>query len=574
MLASAVALALGLTAQAAPARPAYAGLYSRHAVAADHPLASEAGAAILAAGGNAADAAAATMLALGVVSPASSGLGGGGFALYYRASDRSLTFLDFREVAPAAATADMFARREGDDDETAAARSRFGGLAVAVPGEPAGIELLISRFGSGRVTRAQIAAPAERHAREGFPASRYVSDAAAGAALWLRQDALLAGWLGEGTEAGIARGATLTNPALAATLRAFGRQGARAIYRGAIARAIVDAVRARGGVLTLEDLAGYEVRERAPLEGEAFGRRWVTSPAPSAGGLTISSSLALMEAWQPEGGWREGPAFRHALTQSWVGSYLDRAAYLGDPEHAAVPMERLLAPERIARRAALFDRDRVTPVEAWELPLEGAESAPAAQPEGGGTSHLCVVDEEGNVASITTTINLTFGARVTAAGIVLNDEMDDFARELGAPNAFGLPGGAANLPRPGARPVSSMAPTIVFEGTQPVLCVGASGGSRIPTATEQVALSALVLGDEIADAMSRPRVHQQGRPGATFVEPRVSLATRLALWARGHDLVETPNVATVQVIRIVRRDGVIELHAASDPRKDGEPRGD
>lgn len=566
------ALALLLTAQAAPSRPAHAGLYSRYAVAADHPLASEAGAAILAEGGNAADAVAATMLALGAVSPASSGLGGGGFALYYRASDRSLTFLDFREVAPGAATADMFARREGDDDATAAARSQTGGLAVGVPGEPAGIDALISRFGSRRVTRAQIAAPAERYAREGVPASRYVSQESRGFVAQLRQDALLAGWLSGDT--GIERGATITNPQLAATLRTFGRQGARAFYRGAIARAIVDAVRARGGVMTLEDLAGYRVRERAPLEGEAFGRRWVSAPPPSAGGIAMLHSLALLEAWQPEGGWREGPAFRHALTQSWIGAYLDRAAYLGDPDHADVPVERLLAPERLARRAALFDRDRALPAERWELPLEGVPSEPAAQPVGGGTSHVCVIDEEGNVASVTTTINLQFGARVSAAGIVLNDEMDDFARELGAPNAFGLPGGAANLPRPGARPVSSMAPTIVFEGTRPVMCVGASGGSRIPTATEQVALFSLLLGDELAEAMTRPRVHQQGRPGTTFVEPGVPLTTRLALWGMGHDLSETPTVANVQTIRIVRREGVIELHAASDPRKDGEPRGE
>ncbi|AKF11335.1 gamma-glutamyltransferase [Sandaracinus amylolyticus] len=565
-------LAVVLVGQATPSRPSHAAVYARYAVAADHPLASDAGARVLAAGGNAADAAAATMLALGVVSPASSGLGGGGFALYYRASDRSLTFLDFRETAPGAATNDMFARREGDTDEVAAQRSMTGGLAVAVPGEPAGIDALIARFGSRRVTRAQIASHAERYAREGFAVSRYVSDSSRVALALLRGDTLLAGWLGAD---GIAQGARITNPQLAATLRTFGRQGAAPFYRGAIARAIVDAVSARGGVMTAEDLAGYAVRERTPISRDAFGRRWVSAPPPSAGGITMLQSLALLEAWQPEGGWREGAAFRHALTQSWIGSYVDRAAYLGDPDHADVPTAALLADDRIARRAAIFDRDRALPAERWELPLAPDETrAPSAPPSDHGTSHLCVVDEEGNIAAVTTTVNLLFGARVSAAGMVLNDEMDDFARELGAPNAFGLPGGAANLPRPGARPVSSMAPTIVFEGSRPVMCVGASGGSRIPTATEQVALVSLLFDAEIGEAMSRPRVHQQGSPATTLVERGVDTGTRLALWRRGHDVSETPTVANVQTIRIVRRDGVVELHAASDPRKDGEPRGE
>lgn len=566
-------LALVLAGQATPSRPPHANVFARHAVAADHPLASEAGARVLAAGGNAADAAAATMLALGVVSPASSGLGGGGFALYYRASDRSLTFLAFRETAPAAANAEMFARREGDDEATAAARSQVGGLAVAVPGEPAGIEALITRFGSRRVTRAQIVSHAERYARDGFPASRYVSDSSRAVLATMRADTMLAGWTGE---TGIERGARIVNPELAATLRSFGRSGAAPFYRGAIARAIVDAVRARGGVITAEDLARYAVRERAPLEGEAFGRRWVSAPPPSAGGIPLLHSLALLEAWQPEGGWRDGPAFRHALAASWIGAYLDRAAYLGDPDHAEVPTAALLAPDRLRRRAERFDPDRLHPAEGWELPLREGEAPreTTAPPSEAGTSHLCVVDEEGNVASVTTTVNLLFGARVSAAGIVLNDEMDDFARELGAPNAFGLPGGAANLPRPGARPVSSMAPTIVFDGARPVMCVGASGGSRIPTATEQVALFALLFEAEIGEAMTTPRIHQQGRPGGTLVEPGVELATRLALWRRGHDVAETPTVANVQTIRIVRRGGVVELHAASDPRKDGEPRGE
>jgi gamma-glutamyltranspeptidase/glutathione hydrolase len=558
--------------QASPRGPAFAGVYRRHAVAADHVLASQAGYEILEAGGNAADAAAATMLALGVASPASSGLGGGGFALYYRASDRSLTFLDFRETAPAAATATMFARREGDTDEVAASRSRTGGLAVAVPGEAAGIEELLARFGSGRVTRARIAAPAEQLARGGFPVSRYVSGESASLLPLLREDALLGSYVPAEADR-IPEGTILRNPVLADTLRAFGREGASAIYRGAVARAIVAAVEARGGVLTMEDLAGYRVRERAPLSGIRFGRTWVTAPPESAGGFTLLQSLGLMERWRPPGGWRDGPAFRHALAESWKGAFVDRAEVLGDPDHAPVPLEVLLSEERIAARAAVFDPERARPAADYRLPLSSA--APASIPDGGGTSHLCVVDREGNVAAVTTTINLVFGSRVTAAGIVLNDEMDDFAREVGAPNAFGLPGGEANVPLPGRRPVSTMTPTIVLEDDRPVLCIGGAGGSRIVTAVEQVALFSLLLGAPIDEAITRRRVHHQGMPSALMYERGSDPALLLPLWRRGHDLAEAPWLANVHTIRIVRAaDGTVtELHAASDPRKGGEPRG-
>ncbi|MDQ3036309.1 MAG: gamma-glutamyltransferase family protein, partial [Myxococcota bacterium] len=360
-----------------------------------------------------------------------------------------------------------------------------------------------------------------------------------------------------------------------ATLRTFGRQGARPFYRGAIARAIVAAVQARGGLITMEDLAAYEVREREPLVAERFGHRWATAPPPSAGGFTILHSLALMERWQPEGGWHDGAAFRHALTQSWSGAFVDRAAYLGDPDHAEIPIERMLAEERLEARAGLFDPMLMRTADGWEMPLEGeGETTPAAMPTGGGTSHLCVVDAEGNVASITTTINLQFGSRVSAAGIVLNDEMDDFARELGEANYFGLPGGAANLPAGGRRPVSSMSPTIVLAGGDPVLCIGASGGSRIITATEQVALFALVMSEPIAEAIARRRVHHQGRPGTTLYERGMDATLRVGLWGRGHDLTEVSALANVQAIRIVRaEDGTRSLEAGSDPRKDGEPRG-
>ncbi len=566
------ALLLLLTLAGQTTAPPHAASYARYAVAADHPLASQAGAEILEAGGNAADAAAASMLALGVVSPASSGLGGGGFGLYYRASDRSVTFLDFREMAPGATTETMFARRPGDDDATAAARSQTGGLAVAVPGEPAGLDALLTRFGSRRVPRPRIAAPAARLAERGWPASRYVSQYASTFAAVLAGDPLLAGWL-DGP--GIPQGRTLRNPALARTLRTFGRSGARAFYRGAIAREIVRAVRARGGLLTAADLAAYTVRERAPLEGTFFGRRWVMAPPPSAGGVTMFESLALLERWQPDGGWQEGPAFRHALAESWKGGFVDRATYLGDPDHASIPVEALLEGGRLDRRAARFDPEHARPASEWQMPLSD-EAHPTTQPPSEhGTSHVCVVDGEGNIAAFTTTVNLPFGARLSAAGMLLNDEMDDFGREVGVPNAFGLPGGEANLPRPGRRPVSTMSPTLVFEGGLPAFCAGGSGGSRIVTATEQVLLFAMLLHDPMGDAVARRRVHHQGVPATLSVERGLDPTLRAALEARGHATAEVEVSANVQAIHLERdaEGRVRALHAASDLRKDGEPRG-
>jgi gamma-glutamyltranspeptidase/glutathione hydrolase len=555
--------------------PRFAATYSHYAVAADHPLASEAGASILHAGGNAADAAVATVLALGVASPASSGLGGGGFALYYRASDRSLTFLDFRDRAPSAATPTMFARQEGDTDAIAEARSQTGGLSVAVPGEPAGLEAILTRFGSGHVRRAAIAAPAERLAREGFPASRYVAEQSRTFVALLAADPLLRSFLPSETTP-IPQGSRLVNPALARTIHQFGAHGAEPFYRGAIARQIVAAIAARGGIVTAEDLATYEVRERAPLRATRFGREIVTAPPPSAGGFTLLESLGLLERWMPAP--REGAALRHALAESWIGPFGDRQAYAGDPDFADIPVDALLAEDRLARRAALFDPWRHRPPSDYALPLAGTAPAPTEGGEDHGTSHVCVVDAEGNVMALTTTVNLQFGARVTAAGMVLNDQMDDFAREVGVVNAFGLVGGAANLPGPGHRPVSTMSPTIVFDGSgAPILCVGASGGSRIVTAVEQVMLFTLLVDASVGDAVARARVHHQGAPDALSTEYALPADLALALAARGHDLsVPVEGSANVQAIRLLRDESghVIGLEAASDPRKDGEPRGE
>ena len=577
LLASLAAL-LVLTAPSpdgAPPAPAenFVADYSEYAVAADQPLASAAGAEILAAGGNAADAAAATMLALGVVNPASSGMGGGGFLLYYKASDESLTFLDFRERAPAAASPTMYDDAEPPMEGPANAASQVGGLASGVPGEPAGIAEMVRRF--GKLPLSKVVEPAARLAG-GSPVSAATAAMSRAFGSQMKRDPLMRGWF-EGDADALSEGQTLRQPELARTLRTFGRQGARGVYGGRVARAIVAANRRAGGIMTMQDLADYEVVEREPLVAEHFGLRWVTAPPPSAGGFTLLQSLKVLEGlpqrWRAISEGEPDAAFLHALAESWKGPFLDRQRYFGDPDHVELQLDRLMESTRVRQRVAAFHPWLAMPPEDYEFPLE-EEEPEITQPDNAGTSHLCVVDREGNIASVTTTVNLPFGARYTGAGIVMNDEMDDFARGVGVVNAFGLVGGAPNLPAPGKRPVSTMTPTIVFNGDRPALCVGAAGGSRIVTATQQVAMHALVFGLPLGQAMSRPRVHHQGHPNKLRTEDFAPLDSELiaALVARGHRHETMRNIATAQALQIITGERRI-LRAASDPRKGGRPAG-
>lgn len=529
-----------------------------------HPLASAAGAEVLEAGGTAADAAAASMLALGVVSGASSGLGGGGFALYYDAEAEQLTFLDFRETAPAAATPDMFQR---DEAEAGDSRSQAGGLSTAIPGEPAGIEELLKRFGNQ--PRQTVAAPAIRLASQGFPVGPTLARQAGFFTEQLREDPALGRWF-EGRER-LEEGQVVTQPELARTLRSFARHGAEPFYRGAIARAVVAANQQAGGVITRSDMAGYTIQEREPLAGERFGYRWVTAPLPSAGGYTILSSLALLERWLPNASGPRDGAYLHALLESWKGPYWDRAAYFGDADHVSVPLEALLAPERFLDRAAMFRPTLAMSFASYGFSIDGGRGEPLAPANDHGTSHLCVVDSAGNVAAVTTTVNYYFGARYTARGMVMNNEMDDFSLPEGEANLFGLVGGAQNAPSPGKRPISSMSPTIVFRDNKPVLCVGAAGGSRIPTATQQVAMDILLRGTAPAEAIGAPRVHGQGIPNKVYTETVMPLTDDLQsqLRGRGHALGEKHHLAIVNVIQITD-DGLL---AAGSPRAEGTAAG-
>lgn len=569
LLALLALLCLGLDDGAPDAAPEPTRSFKQWAVAADHPLASEAGAEVLRKGGSAADAAAATMLALGVVSPASSGLGGGGFALYYDAKTKSFTFLDFREMAPGKTTPNMFKDQKAGTGPLSVP-SQLGGLSSGVLGEPAGIAELLRRF--GRVPRDVVTAPAIRYAEDGFDVRGEMLEATDPFVDQMKGDRVFRAWF-EGKPLKLK--SRVTNPALGKTLRAFAKDGDEPFYRGAIAREIVKANRAHGGVFTASDLAKYKVAERKPLEATRFGYRWVTAPPPSAGGYTMLASLELLERWLPRTSEpRDFVETDHALVESWKGPYQDRMKYLGDPDFVENPLESLTAPERVDARARLFRPTLAMDPDMFTQPLVDKDTRPATNPDNPGTSHLCVVDAEGNVASITTTVNLAYGARYTAAGMVMNDQMDDFASDVGKANAFGLVGGAPNLPAPGKRPLSSMTPTIVMDENGPVLCIGGSGGSRIITATEQVAYRTLVDGKSLGEAVRFPRVHHQAAPDRVRVESfaRSPLGDLERLQDRGHVFEKAHHNAVVQAIRIDRAAGTLE--ATSDPRKGGTPAGD
>ncbi len=526
-------------------RPAQA--FHEYAVAADHPDASAAGAAVLAGGGNAVDAAIATALALGVASPASSGFGGGGFATICTARGEC-TFVDFRETAPAAARVDAYRTPES---------SRVGGLAVAVPGEPAGLAWLSQHL--GRVGLARAAAPAVRLATSGFAASAYVSTAAGVNRAALATDPWLAGLFLPGG-APVAAGARMVRPRLGATLARYGREGL-AFVRGDFARAAAEAARARGGVLTEADVRAYEPVVRAPLRVPFRGDEIVTAPPPSAGGILVAETLGAYPATAVEAPGSSG--YFHRLAESFRAAFDDRARYVGDPANPeAVDVARLLDPARLARRAARFDAEHSAPITVDE---------PARDR---GTTHLCVVDREGTVVSLTTTVNGPFGASVAipSMDVLLNDEIDDFS--LGSGSSYGLGASRPNALAPGRRPVSSMSPSVVLRGGRPVGCVGAAGGPRIATATAQVLLNLLVHHMDPESAVSAPRVHHQGTPNELQVDADVADDVREGLRRRGHVPITAPlplGVAQALWIDGTGRDRVIL--AASDPRKGGRPAG-
>ncbi|RZI84257.1 MAG: gamma-glutamyltransferase [Rubrivivax sp.] len=489
-----------------------------------HHLATRVGVDVLKRGGNAVDAAVAVGYALAVVYPAAGNLGGGGFMTIQLADGRQ-TFLDFRETAPQAATANMYLDQQGQVIPQA---STLGHLAVAVPGTVAGLEMARARYGSW--PRPALIAPALRHAEQGFLLDQGDVDMLAGATEDFKKDAATAAiFLKQGQA--YAPGQKLVQKDLAATLRRISQQGADGFYKGPVGAAIVASSRAGHGILSQADLAQYKPRELPPVTCNYRGYGVVSAPPPSSGGVVICEVLNILEGYPLKDlGFRSAQAV-HWQIEAMRHAYVDRNSYLGDPAFVENPVSRLVDKAYAAKVRAAID------------PRKAAVSKdlkPGVAPhEGSNTTHYSIVDRFGNAVSVTYTLNDWFGARVTAAGtgVLLNNEMDDFTVKVGEPNLYGLVQGQANAIAPGKRPLSSMSPTIVTKDGKPVLVLGTPGGSRIITAVLHTIVNMVDYGMNVQEAVDAPRFHQQWLPDVTNVEPfALSPDTRQILEGMGHRL--------------------------------------
>jgi gamma-glutamyltranspeptidase/glutathione hydrolase len=519
-------------------------------VVAESEPAARAGLEILRHGGNAIDAAVATSLALGVTNAASCGIGGGGFMLIYLAGSGKLYALDYREVAPRAATADMYLRNGKPEEDLA----RIGGLAIAVPGEIAGLEAALKRFGTKKFS--EDAAPAIKLARDGFPLSAHMAkEVAMSAPLFLADPAFRTVYFTTDGKPQSA-GATIYNRNLAALIERLGDNPAANFYRGPVADTIAAFIKERGGIVTAGDLAGYQPVWRDPIHLAYRDYDVYTVPPPSSGGVVLEI-LGMLSSGRVAGLGVDSPPYLARLIEVMRQGFIDRARY-ADPAFVNVPIAELLSAKHIA--------------EARDRAFHHASTAPITAAHDHGTSNFAIVDKAGNVVDVTTTVNTIFGAKlmVPSLGLILNDEMDDFAVAPGVPNAFKLVGEKNNEVAPGKRPLSSMSPIIALQNGRPALVDGGSGGPTIISGVTQVTLNVLDFGLNPGAALAEPRIHQQAQPDLVFVEESMPVKTKGELTAMGYQLKVVPELGAANAIRI--KPGA--LRGAFDQRKGGAALGD
>ncbi|MEZ4387617.1 MAG: gamma-glutamyltransferase [Candidatus Krumholzibacteriia bacterium] len=517
------------------------------------PQATRAALAVLAEGGTAADAAITAAFMVAVTEPYSSGLGGGGLLVGWQADAASDWALDCRETAPAAAARGMFLDADG---KARPELSRTGALAVAVPGLVRGLWDLHQRH--GRLPWRRLVAPACDAARDGFPVAEMLAQRLADHQASGRLDeAMQAVFCPDGVP--LRTGQRLRQADLARTLAAIAEAGPDAFYAGDVATDIVLAVQSGGGVLTLADLAAYRSVWREPVRGRYRGCDVIGMPPPSSGGVHVMQMLHIIEGFDLAAAGYGSAAAWHPMLEAMKLAFADRSRFLGDPDHVDVPVAMLLSGERTATQRARIRSDRA-------LRSSEIEGAPLA-PDPPHTTHISVVDPQGNAVAAPLTINLNFGAGMIAAGtgIILNDEMDDFAAAPGTPNAFGLIQGEQNAVGPGRRPLSSMSPTIVLEDGRVRLVTGSPGGSRIISATLQSIIHVLDFGMDAREAVSAPRVHHQWQPDLAYFERfGMSPDTQRLLASIGHRLAAREPMGNVQLI--VRDPQTGGWQGASDPR--------
>jgi gamma-glutamyltranspeptidase / glutathione hydrolase len=512
-------------------------VHAEHAIVVSvHELASRAGEEIMKSGGNAIDAAVATGFVLAVVHPPAGNIGGGGFMLI-RMADGTAHFLDYREMAPHAATRDMYLDSQGNVIEGA---SEIGYKAIGVPGSVAGMVYAEKKW--GKFTLKQVMAPAIKLARDGYPLTwdeardlhdKYLSQFPESKRIFQRNGDYYK------------EGEIFRQPDLARTLERIAAKPDD-FYHGSLARELAAAMQKGGGMITADDLAHYEVKEREPVRGTYRGYEILTAPPPSSGGTVLIESLNIIEGYDlAKMGDRSAESI-HFVTEAFRRAFFDRAEFMGDPDFTKIPVAQL-----IDKKYAAAWRDTIDPTHASaskelkrpaifaELEQYAASHPPAGMPhESNHTTHYSVVDSEGNAVAVTTTINDWFGSRVTADGLgfLMNDEMDDFSSKPGVPNADGLIQGAANAIGPGKRPLSSMTPTIVLHDSKVVMVLGSPGSSKIITTVANVLMGVVDFGMNIQEAVNAPRFHNQWLPDVLNVEKWFSPDTLNALRQMGYNV--------------------------------------
>jgi gamma-glutamyltranspeptidase/glutathione hydrolase len=552
----------------ASSRPAH----GAHAmVATVHELASRTGVEIMQSGGNAVDAAVAIGFALAVVHPQAGNLGGGGFMLV-RTADGAAHFIDYREKAPAAATANMYLDAQGNVVENA---SLVGYKAIGVPGSVAGLVYAEKKYGKLSLERAM--APAIKLARDGYPLT------------WEDARDLRDGDLAKFLESRrifqrdgnyYKQGEVLRQPDLARTLERIAKNPDD-FYHGALARELAASIAKGGGLVTVDDLAKYEVKEREPVRGSYRGYEIISAPPPSSGGIALLETLNILEGYDLAKFGNRSAASMHLTLEAFRRAFFDRAEFLGDPDFSKIPVAQLIDKKYgVAWRQSMdplhatSSKDLQRPAIFSELEQYAAlHPQPLAVQEPEHTTHYSVVDPEGNAVAVTTTLNDSFGSKVTAEGLgfLLNDEMDDFSSKPGTPNLFGLIQGPANAIGPGQRPLSSMVPTIVLKNGKLFLVLGSPGGARIISTVANILMGVVDYGLNIQEAVNAPRFHNQWLPDTNYVEKGISPDTLHLLQKMGQPIDQENYWSDGECIAIDLNTG--ERLGASDGRNNGKAMG-
>jgi gamma-glutamyltranspeptidase/glutathione hydrolase len=543
-----------VSAYSAAPRPEFA--YHGMVVSASE-YASQIGVDIMKAGGNAVDAAVATAFALGVVEQYSSGIGGGSFIMIYLADKDTAIAIDGRETAPAKAFRNMFLDSAGVANPFL---SQEGILAGATPGAVASLCLALEKFGTKQL--AEILAPSIELAEKGFIVNRtYYDHLFTGIPLLAKFPTSKALYFkNDSTVWGV--GDTLVQKDLAWSYQQIAQKGPSAFYTGEIALKITDFEQREKGMMTLEDLKNYSPKIRPVVKGTYRGFEILSMPPPSSGGVHLIQMLNILENYNLAQMGHNSSQYIHTLAEAMKPAFADRSFHLGDPDFVKVPLDTLISKgyaEILRKKLTAFQPEEATPG------VFLTDSIPS-----GHTTHLSVVDVQGNLCAITATVNTSFGSGMTieGTGIILNNEMDDFSAAPGQPNYFGLIGAEANSVQPGKRPLSSMTPTFVLKDGKPVMVVGSPGGPRIITATMQAIINILDFGMDVQTAVSVPRIHHQWKPNVLYVERDIPLDVMENLVAKGHRVRQAGAGSTVEAIYIDRATGI--RYGGADPRSEGK----